>query len=36
MIPFQEAKSIITHNLLSLGKETVSLNESVGRVLREN
>ncbi len=36
MISFQEAKSIITQNLFHLRKEKVSLNESAGRVLRQN
>ncbi len=36
MIPFQEAKSIIAQNLFNMRKETVTLNESVGRVLRQN
>lgn len=36
MISWKEAKSIISKNIFSMGKERVLLNESVGRVLREN
>ncbi len=36
MISFQKAKTIIKKNLFILGRETVNLNNSVGRVLRED
>ena len=36
MIPLQEAKSIINNKLYRLDQETVPLNESTGRVLRQD